>query len=128
MSPADKERRSSGNGAPAKEVAFDFIKASGFRVIHVDGAFGGVSPNARTMNVAVYSERRPLPRKTIHPISTEGKLGDEIRDRRESRDAFVREVEANLVMDLDTAKALREWLDAHITEMTKLHAQQGKKA
>jgi hypothetical protein len=72
------------------------------------------------MNIAVYSERRPLPQKTVHPISATGVVGDELADKRQSRLAFVREIEANLVMDLDTARALRAWLDRHIAEMTKI--------
>ena len=109
------------------EVSFDFIKSNLFRVIAVDGAFGGLSPNARKIHMAVYSERRPIPKRTVHVISEEGVLGDEVSDKREVRDAFVREVEADLVISLEVAQAMRAWLDDRITEITIAIAREGDK-
>lgn len=99
------------------EVAFDFIKSNFFRVISVDGAFGGLSPQGRSIHMALFSERRPLPQKTVHQLGEGGTLGDELLDRRESRSAFVREIEVDVVMDLPTALAVRKWLTRKIEEM-----------
>jgi hypothetical protein len=49
------------------EIEFDFIKSNFFRVIHVDGAFGGLSPNG-FVHMALYSERRAIPTKVVHKI------------------------------------------------------------
>src|SRR5689334_23353953 len=103
--------------APGKklgDIEFDFIKGNFFRVISVDGAFGGLSPQGRSIHMALFSERRPLPRKTVHSLGTDGLLSDELMDRRETRKAFVREVEADVVMDLPTAIAIRKWLTRKI--------------
>ncbi len=100
-----------------KEIAFDFIKSNYFRVISVDGAFGGLSLSGRTINMAIYSERRPIPKRVVTSVKPDGFLGDEVKDKRDERDAIVRELEANLVFDLSTAIAIRGWLDDKITQM-----------
>lgn len=107
------------NGKKPKDVSFDFIKSAHFRPISVDGIFGGLSPQGRSIHMALYSERRALPRKTVHPVSAEGKLGEEIMGKRESRDAFIREIEVDAVMDLQTAMSLRKWLTGKIQELAK---------
>jgi hypothetical protein len=120
MARAVKARRKGGKTAALNELSFDFIKSNYFRVICVDGAFGGVSPTGRGIHMAVYSERRPLPRKTVHSLEEDGSLGDELRDKRETRTALVREVEADLVMDLLTATAVRDWLNEKIIQLAEL--------
>jgi hypothetical protein len=108
------------------EVAFEFIKSNLFRVIAVDGIFGGLSPQGRSIHMAVFSERRPLPRRTVHGVTSGGGLGDELLDRREGRQAFaVREVEADLVMDLMTAQQLHMWLAEKIDQLRESLAASG---
>ena len=71
--------------------------------------------------MALFNERRPLPRKTVHQVSAEGALGKEIREKRESRQGYVRELEVDVVMDLPAAVAVRNWLTDKILEMAKIH-------
>lgn len=101
------------------EVTFHFEKSNFFRVIHVDGAFGGLLPNASGIQMAVYSERSPLPKMVVHSAQ-DGALGAEIIDKRVVREGVFREVEASLSMSLDTAMALRDWLSGRINELTVL--------
>jgi hypothetical protein len=104
----------------AKRIKFDFIKGNYFRVIHVDGVYGGFSPQG-LFQMAVWNERWPIPRQTIHEISPNGQLGKEIPDERTTRNAVVREVEAQLVMDISQAKNMLEWLKE------KIEAYEGEK-
>jgi hypothetical protein len=113
-----KARKQAATAKPT-EVQFEFLKSNFFRVIHVDGAFGGLSPNGRTIHLAVFSERRAIPTRTVHPIGDGGKLGNEARDRREGSKGFVRELEADLTMDLATAISVQRWLVGKIEEMAK---------
>jgi hypothetical protein len=96
-------------------IRFDFIKSNHFRVIHVEGVFGGNSPRG-LINMAVFNERWPIPKQTTHEY-TEGRPGKEIE--RASRDAIVREVEAQLVMDVRTAKSICKWLQGKIDNIEK---------
>src|SRR5262245_55399559 len=101
-----------------KEVEFDFIKSNFFRVIRADGAFGGLAPNG-VLHMALYSERHPIPTKTVHKIDA-GKLGPELRERRQTRKAIVREVEIDVAMDIQQAIVLRNWLDEKITQFQQM--------
>jgi len=88
-------------------VEFHMIKANNFRVIHVDGAFGGPTPMGQ-ISAAIYSERPPIPLKIVQEVTGTG-LGDEVQ--RSTRSGFVREVEAELRMSANTARSLAEWLN-----------------
>jgi hypothetical protein len=102
------------------EISFDYIKSNLFRVVYVTGAFGGLDAQARTIHMAVFNERRPIAQTTVQPVLPDGTLGPEKKEKRKSRSALVREVEADLVMDAQTAAALRQWLDDQLVQLTKL--------
>lgn len=91
------------------ELRFDFIKTSDFRDYFVDGVFGGVTPRGY-IQMFVYHERGALPRRVFHAVNGDGTITEEIREKRASRNAIVRDVEANLIMDVQTAKGLLAWL------------------
>jgi hypothetical protein len=66
--------------------------------------------------MAVFNERWPIPKQITHEFK-EGKSGDEIE--RASRDAVVREVEVQLVMNVETAKIICKWLQDKINNIEK---------
>src|SRR6185295_1880712 len=80
------------------EIKFDYIKSNYFRVLHVDGAWGGIT-GKMAIRMAVFNERSAIPKEVVHEVGRDGKIGKEVRGKRQSRDAIVREVEADLVMD-----------------------------
>jgi len=97
----------------AKTIRFDYIKGNYFRAIHVDGAFGGSSPRG-DIRMSVWNERWPIPQQMVYRLGDEGGVTDELREKRIGRDAVIREVEVELVMDLEVAKNIRKWLDDKI--------------
>jgi len=103
------------------ELEFDFEKSNFFRVIHVDGFFGGVAPASQLLHVAVYNERQPIPKKVFHPVK-DGALQPEIMEKREVRSGMFQELETDLVMSLEVAMELRTWLDQRITEMQNIRS------
>jgi hypothetical protein len=106
-----------------KQVKFDYIKSNSFRVVHADGAWGGVTPS-QNIFMALYSQRAPIPQQTSHEVLTGGQLGSEIRDQRVARDAIIREVEVGVQMDLGVARALVDWLHEKIEVLEKLTSEQ----
>jgi hypothetical protein len=99
------------------EIRFDYVKSNHFRVVHVDGVHGGARPNANSIHMALFNERNAIPKSETYSV-TEGRLGPPVKaDRRE---AVIREVEIDAVMDLNTAKALRQWLDQAIGAVEQL--------
>lgn len=99
---------------PPTEVTFDLIKSNFFRVIYVDGAFGGLSPSGK-LHMALFNERLALPTRIVQAIEGD-KLGLEIRGKRQSRDTIVRELEIDVVMDVERAIVIRDWLDDKIRQ------------
>jgi hypothetical protein len=97
-----------------EQIEFDFIKSNYFRVIKADGAFGGLTPSG-SIHMALYSERQAIPTKVIHKLEG-GKLGPEIRERREGRQGIVREVEVDVILDPQQAVLLRDWLTDKINQ------------
>jgi hypothetical protein len=94
---------------PVAKLKVHFIKSNLFRTIHMDGAWAGLAPNFN-INIAIYSERQPIPLQIVQPVAENGALGEDFREERVSRDGLVREVEANLILDLATAKSFIELL------------------
>ena len=103
---------SNGKKIPAK-IKFDYLKSSLFRVIHADGVWGGVTPRGQ-IQMTFWNERAAIPTQMTYEASDDGKVGDEIKAERQSRDAIVREVEALVILDLVTAKSVLKWLQARI--------------
>ena len=101
-----------------KTLNFDYLKSSSFRVIHVDGAHGGLSPRGG-IQLALFNERIPIPKATTHELSKNGALGSELRDERVSRTAVIREVEIEALMSVETAESLVDWLKEVISKAKK---------
>src|SRR5260370_19203370 len=93
----------------AHKVKFFHQKGSLFRIVHVDGSIGGLTPSL-DLFVSVYNQRAPIPQVTVQEISEEGVLGDEILADRQTKEGIVREVEVGLIMNLQTAKVFHQWL------------------
>lgn len=93
------------------ELRFHFVKSSQFRVVHADGAWGGITPQG-LISLAAYSERFPIPTTVDHKVDPDGKLGAEVR--RTGRDGVLREVEVDLLMSVEVAESFVEFLSRHI--------------
>jgi hypothetical protein len=96
-----------------KEIRFDYLKSSLFRVVHADGAFGGPTPRGG-VHIAFWNERAPIPNQVVHLVTPDGKLGEEDRAKRVTRDAIIREVEVGVTMSLPAAKSFLAWLQDKI--------------
>jgi len=97
-----------------KEIAFHFIKSPQFRVIHADGVIGGLTPN-NNIHFALFSERLAIPQEVIHTINPDGSLGGERKPK--GKEGIVREMDVDVVMSLETAVVVHEWLTKRIEEL-----------
>lgn len=88
-------------------MKFHYLKGNFFRVIHVDGAIGGPTPNGM-IHAALFSERFPIPIQTTNELKERSVIGVPISTV--MRDGVVREVEADLMMTVETAKRIASWL------------------
>lgn len=102
--------------AELTQIAIDYIKSNAFRVVHADGAVGGLNPRGN-LHISFYNERMPIPQQVTH--SVEGRaLKEEIG--RVQRDAVVREVEVDVHMTVGNAKSLVTWLQGKIDEYERV--------
>jgi hypothetical protein len=99
------------------QLEFDYIKSNFFRVVYVDGVFGGISPRGM-MAFAFYNERAPIPRKTavtmVDGIPQFGPGPTSAERVIDTRTGIVREVETEVVMSIESAEALHRWLGEKI--------------
>lgn len=107
-------------------LKFDYIKSNYFRVIHVDGVWGGVTPNLN-IQMALFNERNAIPRQIVHEVKPDGTIGHELPEKRDGRDTIVREIEASLIMDVQTAKVLIGWLQDKVDQLESLISTQNAK-
>jgi hypothetical protein len=100
-------------------IRFEYEKSPFFRSIHVDGGHGGPTASG-LLQLALYSERLPIPKATEHTLDADGRLAKEVK--RESRNAIYREIEVSAIMTLETAKAVHAWLGRHIDQLEAGHS------
>lgn len=99
-----------------RSIDFHFIKSNYFRVVHCDGVWGGATPLGQLV-LNVYSERQPIPVKVTTDITRDG---TKVKEVREVKDGIVREVEVELVLNLETAKSLTAWLERHTKNLERI--------
>lgn len=116
---AEPKKTVPGIDQEAGRIRFDYIKSNYFRVIHIDGVFGGNAPRAGLIHMAIWNERWPIPKQSTFEFNPNGQLGKEIEEERVTRDAIVREVECLLIMDITNAKVIRDWLNEKIANLEK---------
>lgn len=99
------------------EVSFKYLKSNLFRVVHADGAWGGLNLRG-DIHVSFYNERVAIPdsSKLVVAANEEVIKPEEF----ESSSKFIREVEVDVVFDLATAKSLRAWLNHKIDALENL--------
>lgn len=100
-------------------LEFHYLKSPGFKSFYATGAYGGISPNG-LISMAFYVERSPIPQKTVFSFDKEGKLGKELIDLKEGKEGVIRELDCNILFDINTAKNIRNWLDNHIKNLEEL--------
>ncbi len=100
-------------------VSFHYIKSGQFRVAHVDGAIGNLTPGGLIF-VALYSERAAIPQMMVHEITEGGEIGPEHQEERLGKKGIVREIEMGAVMSVETANAFIRWLQQQVGLLEKL--------
>jgi len=98
-------------------VQFRYLKSGHFRVVHANGAWGGLNPQAE-VHMVFWSERPSIPDAIVNAITEDGRLGKEIAIKGEG--GTVRECEVDVVMNYATAKAVHGWLTTQLHQLEEL--------
>ena len=100
-------------------VRANFIHSAQHRVIHADGAWGGISPHG-AIRMSVYSEITTDPHSVLYDLSTGApvELGRvESAEIEEGVRQIDRVIEADIIMNLAVAESLYRWLGDKIREL-----------
>lgn len=103
-------------------VVFEYIKSQHFRVIHADGAIGGITPSGN-VHVAFYSERPAIPRMMVHEANPDGSLGKLLPEQTVKRPGVIREMDVDVVLNLSGVESLLVWLKDRKKELVKIKKQ-----
>lgn len=99
-------------------LRFFYQKGQHFRVVHVDGAHGGISPSGKYICMSLFNDRRPIPQEQLYPVAQDGSLGTPTETK--AKDGIVREIEICAVMDLNVARSLHQWLGDKVNALEKI--------
>jgi hypothetical protein len=106
MSEAESSENQSAPTDPQQFFQVHLVKSNFFRVVHGDGVWSSISP-FNHLHLTFYSERFPLPTTIFFPIK-DGVTQSEDWSKRESKKDWVREMEVDVVLSLETAKSVYE--------------------
>ena len=95
------------------QITFEFVRSPQFRVVHSNGAWGGITLN-QELSVTFYSERAALPQRVSHHVASDGVVGPEVK--REGTFNIQRECEIEVLMSMQNAVNLHRWLGNRIDE------------
>jgi hypothetical protein len=96
-------------------IEFHYIKSSFFRVVYAEGAYGGLTPRGK-IYFSLYNERPAIPRRTEMQFSEDGETAVGPERITDTRGGIVREVEAEILMDVSAAVEFHNWLGERIQQ------------
>lgn len=102
-----------------------FTQATFYRSIQADGAWGRISP-AGMIHMSFFNDCGPIPAMTRQEFDASGKPNPDMQLVFANEANIVRQLEVDVVMSLEAAKAVRENLDNFIRILEGLKQQQPK--
>ena len=106
-----------GNVKIKPEIQFKYVIPEQLPDCYTNGAFGGVTPRGE-IHIHFYSERNPVPKEAV--ASIEKKDGSIKKIEEITGSDVIRLVQASLVMDVNTAVSIRNWLDDRIKNVHEI--------
>lgn len=98
----------------ANEIVFKYRYRDDYNPVYVNGAQGGVNPQGEIV-VNFYFERLAVPIDQTQLLTEDGRLGNVVKNKPEDLNhSFVRYIENGVVMNLQTAKSIHDWLGKQI--------------
>ncbi len=100
-----------------KKIKFKYIFQKDYNPIYINGLFGGITPRGEIV-INFFLERHGLPISQTHEINEIGLIEKEIgREPEDHRESMVRFVEQGIILNLQNAKALNQWLEEYISKL-----------
>ena len=101
-------------------INFKYIFTYDYNPVYVNGAHGGISPRGEII-MNFYLERMPLPNELSHAINPDGSIGDVVSvDPSDLNNSIIRYVPNGIILNLQSAVDLQNWLGSKIAELEQL--------
>jgi hypothetical protein len=93
-----------------QEITFHYIKSNNFSTHLATGGFGGLTVNG-LINLNFFTDRAVIP---LNQSFEQDELNNLNILRSEGKSGAVREIFCGIIMDLNTAKSISDWLQIQI--------------
>ena len=103
----------SDSNTPDKKIAelvLNYIKADNFHSVLSTGVIGGITINS-LIDLNFFTDRVTIPKSVTLEVDENGQQKEISRD---TKTGVIREVQFGVLMDVNTAKTLVEWLNNNI--------------
>ena len=101
-----------------RKAKFVFHRAADYRTVAANAVWGGVTPRGDIL-VEFALETIEDPESVVNSVRSDGKLGDEL-SRIPREVTFRRELQVGVVLSVDNAESIGQWLIAKAAELKKL--------
>jgi len=102
------------------KITFNYHFSENYNPTYVNGAYGGVGPKGEII-VNFYLERQGIPKSHTHEINKDGSLTPEPEsDPQDSLSNVIRFIETGIILNLDSAKRIHDWLGQKIHELERV--------
>ena len=107
------------NAASGNNVkAFHYIKSPEYTEQFVTGVYGGIDLQSGRLYMATFAERGPIPQTVNVEFDPNGNV---VSETPEGKDGIIRSVSSVMHYDINTAMALKSWLDQKINQFFEEH-------
>ncbi|MCF0065590.1 hypothetical protein MUK70_10940 [Dyadobacter chenwenxiniae] len=100
---------------PEATIIYKYKFSENYNPVYANGAHGGVAPQGEIM-LNFFLERQSIPKKQTFEIK-DNQLGNEIAEKAEPHDfrnSFIRYIETGVVLNLKTARDVKDFLEQQI--------------
>ena len=94
--------------AETRKATYLYSRASDYKVVAATGVYGGPTPSGH-IRVEFFVDYASNPVKTVHAVTPEGRVGEELEREPTSR-SITREFQIGVVFTPDVAESLARWL------------------
>ena len=100
----------------ANQIKFKYKFPEDYNPVYINGAHGGINSQGEII-ANFYFERIPVPKALTHMINDNGSLGETTDyEPIDLGTSLVRYIQNGVVMNIETAKQLRDWLTNQIEQ------------
>lgn len=105
-----------------KTIKYKYIFDNDYNPVYINGAHGGINYQGEIV-ANFYFERFGLPNSLTQEVTPDGNLGAVTESNPKDLDqSHVRVVQNGIIMNLNTAKTIHQWLGQHIASLEKLQS------